>query len=212
MGKKCMHALPCPWSNIAARQPPDVGHECTMHGARTYDVIPSRPGVPGGVGCGSWPHGCVGTAVLGSREREAWACTRRPARSNIQRLLGCKCAGARRRADGHWSVRRAPSRHRINGPGGVGRPSQGSIGQCKRSKDDEGQTPAAPCAGLWRPQVAASAMWCPRADGAPPYLALPRASMDPARSPYAKDGSDIDQDGRSRPRPAGIPTACLVLG
>lgn len=59
------------------------------------------------------------------REREAWACTRRPARSNIQRLLGCKRAGARRRADGHWSVRRAPGRHRINGPGGVGRPSQG---------------------------------------------------------------------------------------
>lgn len=181
-----MHA--CPALPIAhgvilpPRQPPDVGHECTMHGARTYDVIPSRPGVPGGVG-----HGLMGGLVLPYwvQEREAWACTRRPARSNIQRLLGCKRAGARRRADGHWSVRRAPGRHRINGPGGVGRPSQGSIGQCKRSKDDEGQTPAAPCAGLWRPQVAASAMWCPRADGPPPYLALPRASMDPARSPYA---------------------------
>lgn len=104
-----MHA--CPALPIAhgvilpPRQPPDVGHECTMHGARTYDVIPSRPGVPGGVGWGgSWPHGWVGTAVLPywvqERERPGHARVVRPDPTSKD----CLAANARARGGEQMAI------------------------------------------------------------------------------------------------------------
>jgi hypothetical protein len=106
---------------------PDVGHACTVHGARTY--------VPGGF-LKARSHASI-------RERDlhlhACICVVVVPDPRAACLLGCKRARAGEQMAGLCVCRPGYAHmHRISGPGGAGRPCQArSASACKCSKDDE---------------------------------------------------------------------------